>query len=70
MSCPAEIVTGMKFTNDCKYLISASGDRWEDAALRSKANLEFDKSEKNERHAMRAMHLKALNKHIGVLALK
>lgn len=23
-----EIVTGMKFTNDCKRLISVSGDRW------------------------------------------
>lgn len=25
--CFAEIVTGMKFTNDCKHLISVSGDR-------------------------------------------
>jgi len=25
--CFAEIVTGIKFTNDCKHLISVSGDR-------------------------------------------
>lgn len=39
VSCFAEIVTGMKFTNDCKYLISVSGDRWEIVLLFKKKKI-------------------------------